>query len=88
MRAGSTDIWVNSIRCLQETCLEKPQFAWSESSTYQSSQMVVSSTFGSGSCEGVVGYDSVTIGGVTAKGQMIQEIVQEIGILSQVYDCL
>mmetsp|Transcript_56077 Transcript_56077/g.64332 ORF Transcript_56077/g.64332 Transcript_56077/m.64332 type:complete len:435 (-) Transcript_56077:71-1375(-) len=79
--SGSTNIWVNSINCESLDCLFVPAFADVDSSTFTSDGTEVSDVFGSGSCSGIAGYDTVTIGGATVTGQVIDEIIVDDGVL-------
>ncbi|XP_036396912.1 gastricsin-like [Megalops cyprinoides] len=76
---GSTTLWVNSVYCKSEACTYHPLFDPRKSSTYHSDGNPFSIHYGTGSLTGVIGYDTVTVGGVTVTDQKIGLSVTEPG---------
>uniref|UniRef100_A0A8B9KEG2 Peptidase A1 domain-containing protein n=1 Tax=Astyanax mexicanus TaxID=7994 RepID=A0A8B9KEG2_ASTMX len=58
---GSSTLWVNSVYCNSQACSSHNLFNPNESSTYESNNQPFSITYGTGSVQGVIGYDTVTV---------------------------
>jgi hypothetical protein len=70
MDTGSANLWVASDKCTTKTsCKGKTEFVESKSSTYKSSTQKFSIQYGTGSCSGTIGYDTVCIAGVCVEQQ-------------------
>ncbi|XP_027006720.2 gastricsin-like isoform X3 [Tachysurus fulvidraco] len=68
---GSSTLWVNSVYCNSAACNGHPLFDPSKSSTFTSNQQPFSITYGTGSVQGIIGYDTVTMGQLTVTNQKI-----------------
>uniref|UniRef100_A0AAY4BBB0 pepsin A n=1 Tax=Denticeps clupeoides TaxID=299321 RepID=A0AAY4BBB0_9TELE len=67
---GSSNLWVPSVYCSSPACQNHDMFNPQQSSSYQSSGQSVSIQYGTGSMTGVLGYDTVTVGGITIQNQI------------------
>ncbi|KAG9273017.1 gastricsin [Astyanax mexicanus] len=76
---GSSNLWVDSVYCSTQACTTHTQFNPSDSSTYQSTSTTFYLPYGAGSLDGVFGYDTVTVSGVTVTGQEIGLSTNEPG---------
>uniref|UniRef100_A0A8C5PKW5 Peptidase A1 domain-containing protein n=1 Tax=Leptobrachium leishanense TaxID=445787 RepID=A0A8C5PKW5_9ANUR len=61
---GSADLWVPSVSCTSEACVNHQRFNPQLSSTYKSTNQRVSISYGTGSMDGALGYDTVTVSGL------------------------
>ncbi|XP_028846772.1 gastricsin-like [Denticeps clupeoides] len=68
---GSSTLWVNSVFCSSDACKQHPLFNPKKSSTYHSQGKPFSIQYGTGSLTGVLGSDTVTIGGLKVHDQTI-----------------
>ncbi|KAM9486430.1 gastricsin-like [Clarias gariepinus] len=68
---GSSTLWVNSVDCNSAACNNHPLFNPNESSTFTSNQQPFSIKYGTGSVQGFIGYDTVTMGQLTVTNQKI-----------------
>uniref|UniRef100_A0A8C5LMF1 Peptidase A1 domain-containing protein n=1 Tax=Leptobrachium leishanense TaxID=445787 RepID=A0A8C5LMF1_9ANUR len=66
---GSSNLWVASTYCQSQACTNHPLFNPSQSSTYTSNNQQFSMWYGSGSMTGVLGYDTVTVQGLSIPNQ-------------------
>uniref|UniRef100_A0A7N4NHT3 Peptidase A1 domain-containing protein n=1 Tax=Sarcophilus harrisii TaxID=9305 RepID=A0A7N4NHT3_SARHA len=57
---GSSNLWVPSVYCNSTACENHHRFSPSESSTFNSTEEPLSIQYGTGSMEGVLGYDTVS----------------------------
>ncbi|XP_066481419.1 embryonic pepsinogen-like [Tiliqua scincoides] len=78
---GSSNLWVPSIYCKSTACQNHQRFNPSQSSTYRSTQQTVSIDYGTGSMDGVFGYDKVMISSFTDPNQMIALSTSEPGFI-------
>jgi hypothetical protein len=76
---GSSNLWVNSERCMSEACRIHHRFDPTKSSTYTSLDMAMSVRFGSGRIYGVLGKDTVSIGPIRVNQQTFGLIEREEG---------
>lgn len=76
---GSSNLWVNSEKCMSEGCRAHHRFDQSKSSTFKSLDMAMSVKFGSGRIYGVLGKDTVAIGPIRVKQQTFGLIEREEG---------
>ncbi|XP_040277810.1 gastricsin-like [Bufo bufo] len=74
---GSSNLWVASTYCQTEACQNRPLFNPSESSTYTSNNQRFNMVYGAGSLTGILGYDTVTVQGLSIKNQEIGLSVNE-----------
>lgn len=76
---GSANLWIPSVYCSSPACQNHQRFNPSQSSTYRSTQQSVSIQYGTGSMEGVFGYDTVMVSSFTDPNQMIGLTTSEPG---------
>ncbi|XP_074119069.1 chymosin-like [Sminthopsis crassicaudata] len=76
---GSSNLWVPSVYCSSAACQNHQRFSPSESSTFQSTQEPLSIQYGTGSMEGVLGYDTVIVSGIVDPDQIFGLSTQEPG---------
>lgn len=76
---GSGNFFVNSKLCLDSTCLAKPSYESKDSPTFKNLELDIDICFGSGEIVGVIGQDTLTIGGLEIKNQHFAQVTQEIG---------
>uniref|UniRef100_A0A2K6ARK0 pepsin A n=1 Tax=Macaca nemestrina TaxID=9545 RepID=A0A2K6ARK0_MACNE len=67
---GSSNLWVPSVYCSSLACTNHNRFNPQDSSTYQSTSGTVSITYGTGSMTGILGYDTVKVGGISDTNQI------------------
>jgi len=77
---GSSNLWVPSILCKEASCLIHHQYDSAKSSTYVANGTKFEIVYGSGSISGFISTDSVTLGGLTIKGQDFGEVTHEKGL--------
>ncbi len=66
---GSSNIWIPGADCTSPSCDGKNKFDPSSSSTYSSDGERLVIRYGTGNMSGTVGYDTITLGGLTVKEQ-------------------
>ncbi len=66
---GSSNIWVPGVQCRSTACEGKNLFNPASSSSYRSNNESISIEYGSGDMKGVVGYDTINLGGYNVIGQ-------------------
>jgi len=72
---GSSDLWVPSSSCTDPSCLSKNKYDPSTSSTSQMEPGTFSIQYGDGSMvSGSISTDTVTVAGITAKGQIFSPV--------------
>ncbi|XP_062862004.1 gastricsin-like [Trichomycterus rosablanca] len=76
---GSSTLWVNSVYCNSDACTKHPLFNPKKSRTYNSRNKPFSLKYGTGSVSGVIGYDTIAVGGLNVKNQKIGLSKQEPG---------
>ncbi|XP_060786817.1 pepsin A-like [Neoarius graeffei] len=69
MDTGSSNLWVPSVYCSSQACQNHDQFNPHQSSTFQTSNQCISIAYGTGSMTGFLGYDIVTVGGISVRNQ-------------------
>ncbi|KAK2100377.1 hypothetical protein P7K49_021725 [Saguinus oedipus] len=67
---GSSNLWVPSIYCSSPACTNHNRFNPQESSTYQATSQTLSIAYGTGSMTGILGYDTVQVGGIADTNQI------------------
>nr|XP_011766854.1 pepsin A-1-like [Macaca nemestrina] len=67
---GSSNLWVPSVYCSSLACTNHNLFNPQDSSTYQSTSGTLSITYGTGSMTGILGYDTVQVGGISDTNQI------------------
>jgi saccharopepsin len=77
---GSSNLWVPSSKCTSIACFLHTKYDSSASSTYKANGTSFSIQYGSGSMEGFVSNDVLSIGDLTIKGQDFAEATKEPGL--------
>ncbi|KAI9033121.1 aspartic peptidase domain-containing protein [Hyaloraphidium curvatum] len=77
---GSSNLWVPSTRCSSIACFLHRRFDASQSSTFKENGTEFAIRYGTGSLEGVISNDVVTIADIEIEGQDFGESVKEPGI--------
>ncbi|XP_068410484.1 pepsin A-like [Eschrichtius robustus] len=67
---GSSNLWVPSIYCSSYACTNHHRFNPQESSTFQGTSKTLSVAYGTGSMTGILGYDTVQVGGISDTNQI------------------
>ncbi|XP_012518183.1 PREDICTED: pepsin A [Propithecus coquereli] len=67
---GSSNLWVPSIYCSSAACTDHNRFNPEDSSTYEATSQSISITYGTGSMTGILGYDTVHVGGISDTNQI------------------
>nr|ODO03913.1 endopeptidase [Cryptococcus depauperatus CBS 7855] len=68
---GSADLWVAGSSCSASFCAQTPTYATQSSSSFQSTGQAFNVSYGSGSAEGYVGKDTVSMAGYTVPDQAL-----------------
>ncbi|XP_036091163.1 chymosin isoform X1 [Rousettus aegyptiacus] len=74
---GSPDLWVPSVYCKSAACKNHRRFDPSKSSTFQDLGQVMSLQYGTGSMEGFLGSDTVTVSNIVDSHQTVGLSTQE-----------
>jgi len=77
---GSSNLWVPSRKCTSIACFLHTKYDSSASSTYKANGTTFEIHYGSGSMEGFVSQDTLTIGDLALKNQDFAEAVKEPGL--------
>ncbi|KAH9951584.1 endopeptidase [Amylocystis lapponica] len=77
---GSSNLWVPSTKCTSIACFLHTKYDSSSSSTYKANGSEFSIQYGSGSMEGFISQDTMTIGDITIKGLDFAEATKEPGL--------
>eukprot|EP00069_Balaena_mysticetus_P004436 bmy_17451T0 len=67
---GSSNLWVPSIYCSSSACTNHNRFNPQESSTFKGTSKTLSVAYGTGSMTGILGYDTVQVGGISDTNQI------------------
>ncbi|KAG9270763.1 hypothetical protein AMEX_G15749 [Astyanax mexicanus] len=70
MDSGSSNLWVPSTYCSSQACQNHDMFNPSQSSTFESTNESLSIAYGTGSMTGFLGYDTVTVAGLSVQNQI------------------
>ncbi|XP_051849034.1 chymosin-like [Antechinus flavipes] len=76
---GSSNLWVPSVYCNSTACENHHRFSPSESSTFSGTDEPLSIQYGTGSMEGVLGYDTVSVTNIVVPDQVFGLSTQEPG---------
>ncbi|XP_078537351.1 gastricsin-like [Lissotriton helveticus] len=76
---GSSNLWVASTYCSSSACNNHPLFNPSQSSTYTTKNQQFSIQYGTGSLTGILGYDTVSIQGISITQQEFALSINEPG---------
>jgi saccharopepsin len=77
---GSSNLWVPSSKCSSIACFFHRKYNAAESSTYKANGTEFEIHYGSGSVEGIISQDTLTIGGVEVRHQDFGETTKEPGM--------
>ncbi|TFK75870.1 aspartic peptidase A1 [Pluteus cervinus] len=77
---GSSNLWVPSSKCTSIACFLHTKYESGQSSTYKANGTEFSIQYGSGSMEGFVSNDVLTIGDLTIPNQDFAEATKEPGL--------
>ncbi|KIJ56663.1 hypothetical protein M422DRAFT_22812 [Sphaerobolus stellatus SS14] len=77
---GSSNLWVPSSKCTSIACFLHSKYDATSSSTYKANGTEFNISYVSGSLEGYVSNDVLTIGDISIKGQDFGEAVKEPGL--------
>jgi saccharopepsin len=77
---GSSNLWVPSVKCTSIACFLHTKYDSKASSTYRANGSEFSIQYGSGSMEGFVSNDVLSIGDLTIKNQDFAEATKEPGL--------
>jgi len=77
---GSSNLWVPSNKCTSIACFLHAKYDSSASSTYKANGTEFKIQYGSGSMEGFVSKDTLSIGDLTINGQDFAEATKEPGL--------
>ncbi|XP_059180707.1 pepsin A-like [Centropristis striata] len=67
---GSSTFWVPSVYCTSPACESHKEYDPAMSSTYVKNGQPLSIRYGTGSMTGILGYDTVTVGGLAVRNQI------------------
>ncbi|XP_007947634.1 chymosin-like [Orycteropus afer afer] len=68
---GSSDFWVPSVYCNSDACQNHHRFNPSKSSTFQNMGQPLTIQYGTGSMQGFLGYDTVTVSDIVDSHQSV-----------------
>jgi len=77
---GSSNLWVPSTKCSSIACFLHAKYDATQSSTYKKNGTTFEIHYGSGSMEGFISQDTLTIGDLTVKHQDFAESTKEPGL--------
>ncbi|KAF5390556.1 hypothetical protein D9757_002757 [Collybiopsis confluens] len=77
---GSSNLWVPSSQCTSIACFLHAKYESSQSSTYKANGSTFSIQYGSGSMEGFVSGETLSIGDITIRNQLFAEATKEPGL--------
>jgi len=74
---GSSNLWIPSIKCVEKVCKQHDQYNSTASSTYVKNGKPLSIQYGSGSMNGFLSEDTVSMAGIFVKKQVFGEATTE-----------
>jgi saccharopepsin len=77
---GSSNLWVPGSSCISIACFLHTKYNSASSSTYKANGSEFSIQYGTGSMEGIVSQDTLTIGDLAIRGQDFAEATKEPGL--------
>lgn len=77
---GSSNLWVPSHKCTTTSCLAHSRYTSKYSTTYVANNTNFTITYGSGSINGFVSNDVLTIGDLKVQNQDFAEVTKESGV--------
>ncbi|KAJ2768591.1 aspartic proteinase precursor [Coemansia nantahalensis] len=77
---GSSNLWVPSVECTSIACFLHSKYDHTQSSSYVANGTYISLRFGSGSLEGYLSEDTLTVGDITVESQQFAEATKEPGL--------
>lgn len=77
---GSSNLWVPSVKCTSFACYLHRRFNGEQSETFEAVDKKFAIRYGTGSVEGVVSKDVLSIGGMQVEGQEFGETTKEPGL--------
>ncbi|XP_006899361.1 PREDICTED: chymosin-like [Elephantulus edwardii] len=78
---GSSDLWVPSVYCNSDACQNHQRFNPTKSSTFQNMGRPLSIQYGTGSMQGFLGYDTVTVSDIVDRHQTVGLSTKEPGFV-------
>ncbi|BGP33842.1 aspartic proteinase precursor [Rhodotorula toruloides] len=78
--SGSSNLWVPSVKCSSIACFLHAKYDSSQSSTYKANGSDFAIRYGSGSLEGFISSDTVSVGDLQIKHQDFAEATSEPGL--------
>jgi saccharopepsin len=80
MDTGSSNLWVPSSQCTSIACYLHQKYDHDSSSSYKKNGSTFEIQYGSGAVSGFISQDTVTLGDLTIKDQLLAEVTNEPGL--------